>query len=201
MKILAKVLSVLFHPLLLPTYAIAIIILTNPYLFEVYENHEWIFAIRVFLNTFAFPTFAIFLLWRLGFIKKFEMEEREERIIPYIATATFYVWAYVSFRKSPYPQILNIVLLGACITLFGCFFANLVSKISIHAAGIGCFAVVMLYNSSVSNYDLRWILLLAILLAGLIGTSRLYLKSHGLKEVYAGYLIGITSQMVALHYL
>jgi hypothetical protein len=202
MKLPAKILSVLFHPLLLPSYAIAIVIISNPYLFAGYGQHgEWVFLIRAFLNTFAFPVFSIVLLKQLGFVKSFQMEVREERIIPYIATGTFYIWTYVSFRRSSDPQIINIILLGSCITLFGCFFANLIGKISIHAAGIGCFAAIILYNCVISNYDLRWMLLIVVLLSGIIGSSRLFLKSHGIREVYAGYLVGVTAQMVAMHFM
>ncbi|MEI7669292.1 MAG: phosphatase PAP2 family protein [Pseudomonadota bacterium] len=201
MKLIAKILSILFHPLLLPTYAIAFIIYTNPYLFSVYQDREWIFVIRVFINTFLFPAVALFLIWKLGFLKDLTMPEREDRIIPYIATGTLYVWAFITFRKSSDPQILNTVLLGSCIALFGCFFVNIFNKVSIHSAGIACMAVIVMFNTTMSSFDTRWVLLVIIFLAGLIGVSRQILKAHSTTEVLGGYMIGIAAQLIAMRFM
>jgi len=198
---ISKGISILFHPLLLPSYAFAYIIFTNPYLFAVYEGTEWVFLVRVILNTFLFPAACIFLLWRLGFMKSIEMKEKEDRIIPYITTGTLYVWAYVTFRKSSDPQILNIILLGSCIALFLCFFANIFTKVSIHAAGAACLCIVVMQNILMSSYDTKWVFLLIIFIAGMIGVSRIKLKSHSIQEVFGGYLIGIAAQLFAYRFL
>ena len=41
------------------------------------------------------------------------------------------------------------------------------------------------------------ILLLCILLVGLVGTARLYLKEHKPQEIYSGYILGILGMMIA----
>lgn len=201
MRILAKALSLLFHPLLLPTYAFVLVILSNPFLFASYGNDKWIFVLRVFINTFVFPAICILLLWRLGFVKNIEMPEKEDRIIPYIVVGTLYIWSFMTFRKSSDPQMLNIILLGSCITLFTSFFANIFTKVSIHAAGMACFTAVVLLLSLQSYYDLRFIFMTVLLLAGVIGTARLYLKAHSLPEVLNGYLIGFAAQMLAMRFI
>jgi membrane-associated phospholipid phosphatase len=45
------------------------------------------------------------------------------------------------------------------------------------------------------------VFLIALLLAGLTGTSRLYLKAHTPAQVYAGYFIGILTQFIALRFI
>jgi membrane-associated phospholipid phosphatase len=40
-----------------------------------------------------------------------------------------------------------------------------------------------------------------LLLAGVIGTARLYLKAHSLPEVLNGYLIGFAAQMLAMRFI
>lgn len=199
-KLFSQFLSLIFHPLLLPTYAFAMIIWSQPFLFAGYDGREWVLVVRVFINTFIFPAICMLLLWRLGWLKSMETSTREERVIPYIAIGTLYLWTYITFRKSADPQLLNIVLLGSCIALFGCFLFNIFSKISIHAAGFGCLLVLAFLNTWLSAFDVRWILLLVILISGLVGTSRLYLQSHSLKEVMTGYLVGIAAQVVALNF-
>jgi hypothetical protein len=200
LKFGSKFVSLVFHPLLLPTYAFMMIILSQPFLFAAYEGREWVLVLRVFVNTFVFPVICLLLLWRLGWLKSVEAQTREERIIPYIAIGTLYVWSYVTFRKSPEPQVLNIVLLGSCITLFGCFMFNIFSKISIHAAGFGCLLVLSFLNMWLSSFDVRWVLIVVIVLAGVVGSARLYLQSHTLKEVLTGYMVGIAAQMAAFNF-
>ncbi len=201
MKFLAKTLTLLFHPLLLPTYAFILVIYTHPFLFAAYEYSKWIFVLRVFLNTFIFPAISILLLWRLGFVKKLQMPEKEDRIIPYIVVGTLYFWTFMTFRKSGDPQILNIILLGSCLTLFASFFVNIFLKTSIHAAGMACFTVVALILSLQSYYNLTWLFIIVLVLTGIVGTARLYLKAHQLSEVLNGYWIGFIAQLIALRFM
>jgi membrane-associated phospholipid phosphatase len=201
MRFFAKIISVLFHPLLLPTYAFILVIYSNPFLFASYENSKWIFVLRVFINTFVFPVISLLLLWRLGFIKNLEMSEKEDRIIPYIVVGTLYIWSFMTFRKSDDPQMLNIILLGSCFTLFASFFTNIFSKVSIHAAGMACFTAIALIAALQSYFDLRLLFMLIILLAGLTGTARLYLKAHSMQEVINGYFIGFAAQMIAMRFI
>jgi hypothetical protein len=190
----------IFHPLLLPTYAFIMVILSQPFLFAAHPVNGWVLVLRVFINTFVFPSICLLILWRLGWLKSLEAQTREERIIPYVAIGALYIWTYISFRKSPEPQILNIVLLGSCIALFTCFMFNIFSKISIHAAGFGAIIILAALNLWFSSFDMRWMLLLVILLAGLVGSARLYLQSHTLKEVMIGYTVGIAAQMMAFNF-
>jgi len=180
--------------------AFVMIVLSQPFLFAAYEGREWVIVLRVFVNTFIFPVICLLLLWRLGWLKSIEAQEREDRIAPYICIGTLYIWTYVSFRKSSDPQILNIVLLGSCISLFGCFLFNIFSKISIHAAGFGALVVIAALNIWMSAFDVRWVLLTVILLAGMVGSARLYLQNHSLKEVMTGYMVGMAAQMVAFNF-
>ncbi len=201
MRYLAKAVSLLFHPLLLPTYAFILVMYSNPFLFASYGSDQWIFVLRVFINTFVFPAICLLLLWRLGFVKNLEMPEKEDRIIPYIVVGTLYIWSFMTFRKSSDPQMLNIILLGSCFTLFTAFFTNIFTKVSIHAAGMACFTVVALILSLQSYYDMRFLFVAIVLLAGITGTARLYLKAHSLQEVLNGYLIGFAAQMLAMRFM
>ena len=72
----------------------------------------------------------------MGFVKSFSMESQQERLVPYITCGAMYIWSYVIFRKSGLPEILNVILLGATITLFACFFITIFRKISIHTGAM-----------------------------------------------------------------
>lgn len=201
MRPAAKIISILFHPLILPTYAFALVYFTNPLLFSAYDEKQvsQIF-LTVLINTFLFPSLAIVLIWRVGFMKTLEMNDPKERLIPYITTGAMYIWTYVVFRKSGYPQVFDILILGATITLFAIFMLNLFWKVSAHTGAMGCFIIITIALCTLSSGNVNYLAILVILIAGIIGSSRLLLNTHSTAEIFAGYFIGMMSQVVALQF-
>ncbi|NJO87488.1 MAG: hypothetical protein HC821_05910 [Lewinella sp.] len=50
------------------------------------------------------------------------------------------------------------------------------------------------------SVSLSLLLVVIILLAGAVGSARLLLEAHTAAEVYGGYLVGFSSQLIALRY-
>lgn len=207
LKIIAHTISVLFHPLLMLTYGLLFMMWVNPYQFGGVSNNELtLYMIGSIVGiSFFFPIFSIALMRMLGMVESFQMEEREERIIPYISTGIFYLWLSVNiYRTSIFPQSFEVYAIGATLGLFLAFFINNFTKISMHTVGMGGFLamVVITILSTVSPLrDLRMILLVVIILTGLVGTARLILHAHEPRDIYGGYLVGFAAQFIALNFL
>ncbi|MBS1657738.1 MAG: hypothetical protein K1X63_11820 [Chitinophagales bacterium] len=201
MKTLANIISIVFHPLLLPTYAFVMIYFTNPLLFSAYDQKQLsqIF-LMVVINTLLFPSIAILLVWRLGFIKSLAMPDAKERLVPYLTTGVFYIWAYVVFRKSGMPQIFDIVILGATITLFAIFLFNLFRKVSAHSGAMGAALIITVFACVLTSANFNYLPIAVVILAGLVGSSRVLLNAHDVFEVFTGFLIGMVSQAVAMKF-
>lgn len=197
MKIFFKLVSFVFHPLLLPTYGTLIYMWANPSLGLGPE------ALRikgvVFFNSFVMPAVAIAMMKALGFIKSFEMHDKQERIIPFIATMTFYIWTFMVVKNSlQLPPAMIIFVLGTVIAVMVSFFINLFHKLSIHMVGMGGLITAVLMMLMSAERSLMPVLLVVFLLAGLTASARLYLKAHTPVELYSGFLVGICSQLVAM---
>ena len=69
---------------------------------------------------------------------------------------------------------------------------NLWWKISAHSAGFGGIIALLLFmqTDGVQAFNLIWITCAVILLAGLVGSARLYLERHTLGQVAVGFLNG-----------
>jgi len=203
MKILAQITSYIFHPLLFPSYGTLLILLVNPHMFSYYGNriqHTWL--IVVFSLTFMFPAVWLLMMKKLEMIDNFKLETTKDRIIPFVATATFFLWATWMFKpavhmKIPSNLLVYYMLMGACFSVFMAFIINIISKISLHTIAAGSLVGLVIRMIHYSTYDLRLLLLVAIVLAGLVGTARLVLKSHTQGEVMSGYLVGFTGQFLA----
>jgi len=200
-KIFGHFFSILFLPLLLPLYGTIYVIYANPYLFPDSSAYG-LMIIRVALLTFVFPAFTIGLLAALNFIKSVNVYERQERIIPYIASGFFYIWAFVVFSREGFNQQITYILLGSTIAVFVDFLINiLVTKVSMHATGAGGMVAVIMILLPYSFVGVIPIFIGTIICAGCVGSARLVLKAHTEREVFLGYMTGFFSFMVASNFV
>ena len=220
LKIAAKIISILFHPLLILTYMLVLLLLANPYLFGVHsltDRHSKLLILQVFLSTFFIPAFSVAMLKFLGLVQSLELPDKQERIGPYIITGIFYLWLFRNFLgNSVIPTAYTSFVLGATIGLFFAFFINIFSKISAHAVGMGGLLGMVLitmiqfsYGSFEVNLPLLGtvylnmviVFMITLVLAGLVGTARLIMEAHDPIDLYGGYLVGFASQLIALRFL
>ena len=80
MKLLATILSTIFHPLLMPTYGIAIALYTS-YMRVFGDRLLGIIVIGVLLTTCILPSLGIFILYKTGHISDFRLHNRIDRSV------------------------------------------------------------------------------------------------------------------------
>ena len=130
----------------------------------------------------------------------------------------FYIGLVVFFIKTPsqIPLVLSITFLGATIALWVAFIINLFTKVSVHTVGVGGLLgmiVLGMYHFEYTEFylnlgslgyfhiQMKILLMVIIVIAGLVGTARLLLKAHTTEQVYLGYFIGFACQFIALNFL
>ena len=211
----ARIVSAIFHPLLMPTYMLTLLLVVNPYLFGVSglgDLMSRLLLIRVFLSTFFIPIIAISMIKLTGLAQTYELLDRYDRIGPYIITGAFYIWMFRNFvGNSQIPTAYTTFMLGCTIALFLAFFINIFSRISAHTVGMGALVGMVLITLWQFSYDtfrlgtwemnMKPVLVIAILLAGLVGTARQSLHKYEPTDLYGGYLVGLMAQFIALRFL
>ena len=199
LKLIATFFSVLFHPLFFPTYAILFVNWVSPYQLAGLDKAAKLkLFVTIVLNTTFFPLMAVFIMKKLGMVKSIFLREREERIIPLIAIGMFYFWSFMVIKNLEINTFITALFLGASIAVFVCFFFNLFFKISIHTVGAGAFFAMVMLLAFASSYNLEVPILVILIFAGLLGSSRWYLGEHDGLEIFSGYAVGFLSQVVAL---
>ncbi|HIZ25456.1 hypothetical protein [Barnesiella sp. An55] len=193
MKKVATILSTLFHPLLMPTYGIAIALYTS-YMRIFGDRLLGIIVIGVLLTTCILPSLGIYILYKTGHVSDFRLHERTERTVPYIINFACYIACYLYLYRFGIPGWILAFIAGAIVSLIIALFINRYWKISAHMVAAGSMVTLVFLMSFYGLMLTPYILPLQIaivLLAGAIGSSRILLKRHTLGQVGAGFALGV----------
>jgi hypothetical protein len=203
MRVSARFISYLFHPLFIPVYLAAYVIFVHPYAFAVLdEKQKMLRLISVFIITCFFPAVTVLLLWRLKFADSIFLRTQKERIIPYVSSVIYFFWAfYVSKNLPGSPPVMVFLFLGIFLSTSAALMANSYFKISMHALGVGGAAAYMILLSIASNQPMGLAITLTTIIAGLVCSSRLIVSDHHPAEVYWGLVLGALSQLVAYYFI
>ena len=181
MKLLATILSTIFHPLLMPTYGIAIALYTS-YMRVFGDRLLGIIVIGVLLTTCILPSLGIFILYKTGHISDFRLHNR-----------VCYIACYLYLYRFGIPNWILSFIAGAIVSLIISLFINRYWKISAHMVAAGAMVVLVflmsIYRLMLTPYIFP-LQITIILLAGLIGSSRILLNRHTIGQVGAGFALG-----------
>jgi len=189
---IAKFISVIFHPLLIPSYAMLLIInMKNHYMLVLTDESRYIALLIVVLTSFVLPAIFILILKKMGMIKSLQMENRQERVFPLFMTAIFFYGTYYLLKQEPHFALFNFFMLGATLLVIISLLVNYLVKISIHMVAQGGLFGALTGYSFTLNQDYKQLLCLLVLIAGVTGFARLKLKAHNEAEVYSGFGLGV----------
>jgi hypothetical protein len=184
---LSKLLSVVFHPLLIPTYALVIMFNSNThYSYMPFEVQKLLY-ILVFSSTFLVPVSIIPFLINLRVVSSFKLEKSKERIIPLTITALSFYFSYY-------------IILASFILILISLFISIKWKISAHLIGLGGLLASMFFYAVyfVANFNI--VLIVISIISGLVAFSRLNLQVHSPAQVYTGFLTGFTGMWIVLYF-
>jgi len=195
---LTQLISILLHPMFMPLLALHLTLLVLPSLaFTLSHNLVLIYGILVF-STMVLPLVSIFWLMRKGKVSSLEMSNHKERSLPLFKTVIWMSFGYYLLQNLLfYTPILKAELLGAIIIILIAAIVSKYWKISLHLLGIG--GVVGVFIAlQIMHGDFLYLLLLFILLSGLLGVARIKQKAHNYAQVYAGFLVGLSVELITL---
>lgn len=201
---LANIVSVICHPVFMPLVMSIVLWKLAPAGFTGMSDKQlMLLFVSIGVSTAFFPLFAILLMKPLGFISSYKMPSARERTIPLMATMIFYFWIshVLSNMAGAVPQILKIMMLGNFWGIILIFIANIFTRVSMHTAAAGGIIGIIIVLMMSTSVNMILPLFAAILLAGIIGSARLYLGAHQRGDVWLGYIIGIIVQLGAYIYI
>ncbi|MCU7552369.1 hypothetical protein OCK74_24835 [Chitinophagaceae bacterium LB-8] len=197
-RFIARVISVIFHPLFIPVYVSWFLI----YIYQIFPAFTgWdksLLLIRFLVMYALFPLATILLAKALGFVQTIFLRNQKDRIIPYIACGLYYFWMWYVLKNQ--PQIpTEVVMFSLAIFLASSIglILNIYMKVSMHALAVGVAVAFMLLLGFTTYLNLGPYISITLLIGGLVCTSRLINSDHNPWEVYFGFAAGVLAQIIA----
>ena len=190
---LSRVLSYIFHPLLIPFFAISTLMLWTDLYSIVLPNmlKIWFISI-VFIFTVAIPSIGMFILLKFKAIGSVEMNDRSERTVPLLIACTSFMALLYVLKTTNIPPVFLYLLYSATFSLLVGLLINLVYKISLHTLGWGALAATLISISLRMGFALLLPIVVSVIIAGLVGYARLKQNAHKQAEIYLGYFAGVS---------
>jgi hypothetical protein len=199
---LAKIISFLFHPVLMPTYITGILLSLKTYFVLVLSlKAKGMLIGMVFLSTCALPMSFILLLIFSGKMFSLQMEKRQERTISLLIISIFYYLTWWMLGRMPISPVFPVLMIGVFYTSVVALTINLFFKISLHMISAGGATAVFIGLSLLLLQPVQLLIMLMILLSGIIGFARLKLNSHNPAQVYLGWIVGVVVMISVMNYL
>ena len=165
---------------------------------HIFKLQEYFILSLVFIGTYLFPLLALLALKKFNVIYSYQMRSVEERKFPLL------LFMLISYSignwlfKAATVDLLALFYFGYTLALFIAYILlHFKIKASLHAGAISGLIGFLIYFSYHYKTNLLFVLACLFLLAGIIGTSRLRLKAHTLKELFWAYSIGFFTQIIS----
>ena len=191
--IIARAMSVLLYPLLIPFYGVALFC----YVFSVsmeFVSLGWslVAVIGTLLLTCILPVTAIGIMIRSGKVSDLEIADPAQRTMPYIYTLFgFGCWSYLLIAVLHAPRFMGWVAVGATVALGLVALINRWWKISAHLTGMGgLFGGLMSFYLGIGLMPSWGTIILWLSLSLLLMYARIRLNAHTPAQVCAGWLLG-----------
>lgn len=193
MRLAAKIISFVFHPLLMTTYLVIVLGTFFPQMLLIKPQALYLFVLLVFFVTFVLPALNIVMFKMNGVISSLILTSRRERILPFLFISIIYSMVTgLFFYKGSFGSNFNKLMLIVTLLVLASTLLTLFYKVSIHSVSIWGAVGILLPLNKVVEGTLIWPTLAIIVSAGFVMSSRLLLNAHTPREVMIGSVIGFS---------
>ena len=188
----ARVLSMVFTPFYLSLVGL-IALFTFSYLSLMPWAYKLTVLALVYMFTILVPTLLIHFYRNYHGWTLIELGKKERRVVPYLLSIVSYFVCYYVMHRFNIPHFMSNILMAALVIQILCALINVWWKISTHTAAIGGVTGALQAFSMIFGFNPICWLCVVIILAGMVGTSRMILRQHSLRQVCYGFLLGLVA--------
>lgn len=192
--------SVILHPIVIPTIGVFLYFLLVPS--NLYQEEKFAVLGLIFVTTYLIPLCILFLFKKLKIIQSYKAHSIKERKLPVAVMITLFYLLGNTFYNITSLKDLSILFYGTALGLFLIYILFFIKlKVSIHLLSMGIATSFFLILNNLYSINFLWVVLITILLSGIVASARLHLRAHTNLEVYLGFSFGIFLPILLLYLL
>lgn len=196
----ARIISMIFTPFMVPFVAFCLLFFFT-YLSIMPLQYKLTILALVYCFTILMPMLGIYLFQKINGWTLRELGHREKRFIPYGMTILSYMACLLTMYHIHLPRYMSGIIVATLICMVICTLINTRVKISTHMASGGLMIGGLLSYSFIFQFNpVEW-LCVFILLSGMLGSARIIVKQHTLKEVGGGFLVGLFCGIIGILFI
>jgi hypothetical protein len=199
----ARIVSVVFHPLFMPTYLFSLLAWALPTLLEpISPALQLKFLMFIFLVTAALPLLNVGIFKSFRTIRSFAMVERKERLLPFVFISAIYVAVtylfHIHARMNLHDNFLKFMVIIDMLVIVSTI-ATFFFKVSVHSVSAwGLIGILVALNKITEVNSIFYPTLGVIVLAGVIMSARLKVGAHNPREVMLGAVLGLATGVTGM---
>jgi hypothetical protein len=194
-----KFISVILHPIVIPTIGVMLYFLLIPNNF-VSEQKLTVLSV-IFLATYVIPLLILVVFKKLKIIESYQTESIKERKLPLALMISLFYLLGNTINNSMLLRDLSVLFYATSLGLFiiyMLFYFKIRASVHLFSLGIPIGFFIILSNLYSQSFLL--IIIPLFLVAGLLASARLHLKAHTSSEIYFGFFTGILASF-SMYYL
>lgn len=193
-KILLQSPSYIGHPIFMGIYSVGYYLLIGQHYFS--PQQMLMISAPVIIITFLLPLMIYFFLRSFNKVDSIMISNVAQRRLPLLSFGILLVLLLFKISKIDYYFVFYCYFFAVLVSVILALFASYLQfKVSLHAMGVSAILLFMFGVNIYFSESNFLIPVITLILAGLVGASRLYMKAHTNTELILGYLIGIVPQL------
>ncbi len=196
-SVLVRAVSNVFRPSYFPMLGFVLLLMFT-YLSQLTWQLKAALLALVYVMTLFLPTIGVYVYRRMRGLTVQELSLRTNRLVPYVLHIICYGMLLRFLYNIHAPIFMGGIIVISLLVQCACTVVTLWWKVSMHSAGVGAIIGAIVAYSSIFHFNPVWWLCLAILVSGVVNSSRMFLRQHTLGQVLGGTLIGFVCGLAGL---
>ncbi len=197
----AKIISAIFHPLLIPVYIMTVLLFMNT-IYSYYPMSVKLYLIWVMvLYAIVLPALTVMLVKRIQRIRGVRLPRHHFLSIIMLVGACCFLLCALTLMKSPSLTIFRKVAVAAMLCELFCLGMIQFTRISLHLTAMGAGVAALIILNIIGENSLFWVMLISIISAGILASARLYMGRHRSLQLLTSFVGGFLICIVTMLYI
>jgi len=201
MRVLSKIISILFHPIFVPTIGFLLLYSLSGYKLYFPEDVFWFSILIILQFTILIPLGFVYFLYSRQKINSIELSELKERPLPLMVNLISYSINFLVFKYLHFPDIIiNFFFALVSVSAFSTL-VSLKYKLSLHMFAWGSLSGIILAFALKIGLELHFLISISIIISAFVASARLWLNEHNYQQILLAWISSSIISFLVMTYL